>query len=139
MFVFCFYVSLSFCLIWKIASSCLGRMKIVLQFEREVYEFNLQIRVLLGWAGTRLAETWRDVAGGSCCGGASWPGHWRHSTGQGGEDTENLQMSLIVDVVTFEGLMPSVGVTLAGLGSKSNENVWNRAEGPRGVTITIYV
>ena len=35
--------------------------------------------------------------------------------------------------------MPSGGVTLAGLGSKSNENVWNRAEGPRGVTITIYV
>ena len=104
---------------------------------REVYEFNLQIRVLLGWAGTRLAETWRDVAGGSCCGGASCPGHWRHR--QGRESTEILQMSLIVDVVTFEGLMPSGGVTLAGLGSKSNENVWNRAEGPRGVTITIYV
>ena len=60
-------------------------------------------------------------------------------TGQGRESTEILQMSLIVDVVTFEGLMPSGGVTLAGLGSKSNENVWNRAEGPRGVTITIYV
>ena len=35
--------------------------------------------------------------------------------------------------------MPWGGVTLDGLGSKSNENVGNRAEGPRSVTITLSV
>ena len=87
-----------------------------------------------GWL--RRGDMWRAAAAAAA---QAAPDTGDTARGRAGSTLKILQMSLIVDVVTFEGLMPSGGVTLAGLGSKSNENVWNRAEGPRGVTITIYV